>query len=124
MNKWFLLATGGICGTLGRYLLSGVVYRWMGTAFPYGTMAVNLLGCFVIGFLGTLAEQKFLLGPDLRLFWMVGLLGAFTTFSSLIYESWRLIEQGQLLLAGANLVGSMVFGLAAFWAGSVAASLL
>lgn len=124
MNKWLLLAAGGVCGTLARYLLSGVVYRWLGTAFPYGTMAVNLLGCFVIGFLGTLAEQKFLLGPEFRLFWMVGLLGAFTTFSTLIYESWGFLEKGQMLLTGANLVGSVVFGLAAFWAGHVAASLL
>ncbi len=93
-------------GTL--YVLAGVVYRWCGTAFPYGT----------------LADQKFLLGPEARLFWMVGLLGAFTTFSSLIYESWRLMQDGEILLASTNLVGSVVLGLLALWAGHLVASWL
>lgn len=121
--KWGLLALGGILGTVGRYLLSGAVYRWMGTAFPYGTLVVNVSGCLVIGFLGTLADKKFLLGPDARLFVMIGLLGAFTTFSSLIYESWKLFQDGQLMLGAVNLAGSIVLGLAAFWIGSLIASL-
>ncbi len=124
MQKWCVLAAGGICGTAGRYLLAGAVYRWLGAGFPYGTLAVNTLGCLVIGFLSALAEQKFLLSPEARLFWMVGLLGAFTTFSTFIYESWRLIQDGAVVLAGANLLGSLVLGLAALWLGHVAASLL
>ena len=122
MNKWLTLAMGGVCGTLGRYALAGAVYRWLGTGFPYGTLAVNTLGCLAGGLLGTLADQKFLLGPEQRLFWMVGLLGAFTTFSTLIYESWRLMQAGQWLLVGVNLTGSVVLGLAAFWLGSLLAS--
>lgn len=123
MNKWLLLAAGGVCGTLGRYALAGAVYRWLGAAFPYGTLAVNTLGCFAAGLLGTLADEQFLLGPDARLFWMIGLLGAFTTFSSLIYESWRLMQDGQWLLAGANLTGSVLLGLCAFWLGSLVAAM-
>ncbi len=96
----------------------------MGTAFPYGTLVVNTSGCLAIGFLGALADQKFLLGPEARLFWMIGLLGAFTTFSALIYESWRLAQGGQMLLAGVNIAGSVVLGLAALWAGSLLASML
>ena len=124
MTKWWLLMAGGIIGTVGRYALAGAVYNWLGTAFPYGTLAVNALGCLAGGFLGTLADQKFLLGPQQRLFWMIGLLGAFTTFSTLIYESWRLINDGQFFLAGVNLAGSVFLGLAAFWLGALVASAL
>ena len=124
MQKWIMLVAGGVAGTASRYVLAGAVYRWLGTAFPYGTLAVNTLGCLAIGFLGTLADQKFLLKPESRVFWMVGLLGAFTTFSTLIYESWRLIQDGEVVLAGANLFGSLVLGLAALWLGHLAASAL
>jgi len=124
MHKWLMLCAGGLIGTAGRYLLAGAVYRWLGAAFPYGTLAVNLLGCLAVGFLGTLADQKFLLKPEARVFWMVGLLGAFTTFSTLIYESWRLIQQGQLVLAGVNLLGSLALGLVALWIGHLVASAL
>lgn len=122
--KWLWLLAGGLLGTAGRYALSGIVHRWLGAGFPYGTLAVNLLGCLAIGFLATLGDRKFLLGPEARLFWMVGLLGAFTTFSSLIYESWRLLQDGEALLAGANLAGSVLLGLLALWLGSVIASAL
>lgn len=124
MTKWMLLMAGGVLGTLGRYALAGVVYRWCGEGFPYGTLAVNTLGCLVIGALSALADQKFLLSPEARLFAMVGLLGAFTTFSSLIYESVRLLQSGQGGLACANLFGSLLLGLAAFWAGQTIAILL
>ena len=124
MQKWAMLLLGGLLGTAGRYVLAGAVYRWLGTDFPYGTLAVNALGCLIIGFLSTLAEQKFLLTPEARLFWMVGLLGAFTTFSTLIYESWRLMQDGEMVLASVNLLGSLALGLCALWLGHLAASLL
>lgn len=124
MQKWTFLLAGGLIGTAGRYVLTGTVYRWFGTGFPYGTLAVNTLGCLVIGFLGTLADQKFLLNSEARVFWMVGLIGAFTTFSTLIYESWRLIQDGEMMLAGVNMMGSLVLGLVAFWLGHLAASVL
>ena len=124
MRQWLMLLVGGLCGTAGRYWLAGTVYRGFGTAFPYGTLAVNMLGCLVIGFLGTLADQRSLFTPEVRLFWVVGLLGAFTTFSTLIYESWRLIQDDQLILAGINLLGSLVLGLLALWVGHRVASLL
>lgn len=124
MQKWCMLLAGGLIGTAGRYLLAGAVYQWLGTGFLYGTLAVNALGCFLAGFLSALTDQKFLLGPETRVFWMMGLLGAFTTFSSLIYESWRLIQDGEMMWAGVNLLGSLVVGLAALWFGHVIASLL
>jgi len=124
MQKWLMLLAGGCCGTAGRYLLAGAVYRWLGTGFPYGTLAVNALGCLIIGLLSAVAEQKFLLTPEARLFWMVGLLGAFTTFSTVIYESWRLIQDGEMFLASVNLLGSLALGLLALWVGHLVASLL
>lgn len=124
MPSWVLLIVGGVLGTVGRYVLAGAVYARTGAAFPYGTLAVNILGCLVIGFLSTLADRRSLLTPEFRLFWMIGLLGAFTTFSTLIYESWRLMQDGQMLLAGTNLLGSLMLGLAALWVGSLVAGLL
>lgn len=124
MQKWVLLLAGGMIGTAGRYALTGTMHRWFGAGFPYGTLVVNGLGCLVIGFLGTLADHKMMLGSEARIFWMAGLLGAFTTFSTLIYESWRLIHDGEIILAGVNMVGSLVLGLLAFWLGYLAASVL
>ena len=124
MQKWITLLCGGLIGTAGRYLLAGAVYRWLGTRFPYGTLVVNTFGCLAIGFLGTLADQKFLLRPESRVFWMVGLLGAFTTFSTLMYESWRLMQDGEFLLASLNMLGSLVLGLMALWLGHLVASWL
>ncbi len=121
MRPWGWLAIGGVCGTLSRYALGGAVYRWLGAGFPYGTLVVNVTGCLLIGLLGGLVDRQWL-GPDARLLLMVGTLGAYTTFSSLIYESWRLIEGGQTGLAAINLLGSLVLGLLACWAGMLLAS--
>ncbi|MFA4984812.1 MAG: fluoride efflux transporter CrcB [Candidatus Omnitrophota bacterium] len=82
MIKFVNLIIGGAAGASARYLLSGAVYRLAGTGFPYGTLAVNSAGCFILGFLATLAEKKFILGPQARLLLMVGFCGAFTTFST------------------------------------------
>ncbi len=124
MQRWLLLIAGGVCGTVGRYVLAGAVHEWLGSTFPYGTLTVNGLGCLAIGFLSTLADRRALLTPEFRLFWMIGLLGAFTTFSTLIYESWRLLQDGQLALAGINVIGSVLLGLGALWVGSLLAGLL
>jgi fluoride exporter len=124
MQKWGLLLVGGVVGTAGRYALTAAVHRWAGAGFPYGTLAVNLLGCLAAGFLGAWLEHKSLLTPEARMFWFTGLLGAFTTFSALIYESWRLIQDGNVAMAGVNLLGSVTLGLAVFWLGTRAAALL
>lgn len=124
MQKWLLLISGGVIGTVGRYSLAGVVHRLLGSGFPYGTLVVNATGCLCIGFLSALAERKFLLSPEFRVFWMIGLMGAFTTFSSLIYESGQLLQDGQIGVALLNLFGSLAIGLAAWWLGTLAATLL
>src|SRR5512141_174149 len=97
--------------------MQGVVYDRTGAGFPYGTMAVNVLGCFVIGLLMVAFEERFLAAPPLRLFLTIGILGGFTTMSSFSYETLALLRDGESLLALAN-VGFSIFGcLSATWAG-------
>ncbi len=109
---------------MSRYVLGGLVYRSFGTGFPYGTLAVNLLGCFVIGFLAAMAEKKFILGTDVRTFWMIGFCGAFTTFSTLIFETDGLIRDGQIARASINIVLSVVFGFILFRIGAYIAEVI
>ncbi|MFH0984745.1 MAG: fluoride efflux transporter CrcB [Candidatus Omnitrophota bacterium] len=114
MTKWIGLAAGGILGTFARYFLSGAVHRAFGPSFPLGTLIVNLVGCFAVGFLAVLAEEKFLLGPAARVFLMIGFCGAFTTFSSLILETSNLAKAGENLFAFMNIVVSVILGLLVF----------
>jgi CrcB protein len=107
-----------------RYLSAGLVHRFLPATFPYGTFLVNLSGCFAIGALAAWLNQG-LLGPGTRLFLMVGLLGGITTFSSFFgYETLTLVRDGSDLLAGLNVVGQVVLGLACVWAGSAIAEML
>ncbi len=110
MMKWGLLFLAGGVGTLARYLLSGVVYQVLGSRFPYGTLMINLLGCFLIGFLVALSQEKFLMSENTKLFLMIGFIGAFTTFSTFIFETANLIKVGQIFAAFFNVVLSVVVG--------------
>ncbi len=114
MGKWLGLAAGGLLGTFARYFLAGAVHRVLGVTFPFGTMVVNLLGCFAIGFLAVLAEEKFLLGPGLRIFLMIGFCGAFTTFSTFVFETSALAKDGETLYALLNIVLSVILGFLVF----------
>jgi CrcB protein len=113
-----LVGSGGFVGALLRYGLSGLVHRQVPfTTFPYGTMAVNLLGCLLIGVFAGLAESRQLFGPELRTFVLIGLLGGFTTFSTLGYETFAMIRDDEYLLAVANMGAHVVLGLALVWTG-------
>ena len=101
--KVILLSTGGAMGALCRYGLGGVVHKITGPHFPYGTLFVNVLGCFLIGFLGIFHQEKFFFGPHFKLFLMVGFLGAFTTFSAFGFETWELAQEDQWLKATLNI---------------------
>src|SRR5580698_1134332 len=114
MEKWFYLIGGGILGTLARYILAGVVYQKVGTDFPYGTLVVNLIGCFLVGFFDTIFQEKFLFSPTLRIFLMVGFCGAFTTFSTFMLETGNLIRDGETLRAFLNVMLSVVLGFIVF----------
>jgi len=114
MIKWVSLTIGGVTGTFARYLVAGFIYRTMGTGFPYGTLVVNLLGCFLIGLLASLAEEKFLIGPNARVLLMIGFCGAFTTFSTFMLETSNLIKDGETIRAFMNMTLSLIVGFVVF----------
>ena len=116
MNILVVFIGGGL-GAVARYLLQGFVYRFAGTEFPYGTIVVNILGCFTIGLLMSSMEERFLATPALRLFLTIGILGGFTTFSSFSYETMALLREGNFLDGGMNVVASVVVCLGATWLG-------
>lgn len=116
--KLIWIGLGGFLGAIGRYILSGWMYRifsdpWM----PYGTLACNVLGCFLIGLLGGLSESRQVFSPEIRLFLFIGLLGGFTTFSSFGLETFNLIREGHWLASLGNIVLSIFLGLTAVWIG-------
>lgn len=118
MIKLLLVGVGGFIGAISRYALGGLVYRLLSDPWmPYGTLACNLIGCLAIGFLGGLGEFRQIWNPEIRLFIFIGLLGGFTTFSSLGYETFGLIREGQLLPAFLNVAISCVLGLILVWLG-------
>ena len=113
-----LVGSGGFIGALARYGLSGLVHRRIPlTTFPYGTLAVNLLGCFAIGVLAGFAESRQLFGPEFRVFALIGLLGGFTTFSTFGYETFAMIRDAEYLHAAANIGVHVIAGLALVWLG-------
>jgi fluoride exporter len=124
MLKWTSLLIGGMLGTAARYLLAGIVYQAWGTTFPYGTLVVNLTGCWLIGFLVVLSEEKFLLGPTARIFLMIGFCGAYTTFSTFMLETANLMKDGENLRALMNVLLSVLLGFAALRIGILSARVI
>ncbi len=115
--KLFYLILGGAAGTVSRYALSAVVHENVGHGFPYGTLVVNALGCFVIGALSTLNEGNFLLDDNMKMLLAVGFCGAFTTFSTFILETSHLAKGGESLRAIFYIAISILAGVVAFIAG-------
>lgn len=120
-----LIGIGGFAGAIARYVVDGAVTdRSGGTAFPWGTLVVNLTGSFLLGLLFTLTTDRAILPADVRGPVLIGFIGAYTTFSTFMLESWRLAEDGAIALALANLVGSTLLGLVAVVAGVAIGRLL
>ncbi len=117
MMPLLLIGLGGFAGAISRYLVDGFVTDRTAGAFPWGTMAVNLSGSFVLGLLFAMTAERAILPADIRAPVMIGFIGAYTTFSTFMLESWVLIENGSYLSAVANLGGSVLLGLAAVLAG-------
>jgi len=120
MVKVLIVGVGGFLGAIARYGLSGWIQKRSQATFPYGTLTVNVIGCFVIGCLMYLVESRPALSPYTRLFIGIGILGAFTTFSSFGYETLQLMRAGSYRLALGNVGANFLLGLTAVWLGRVA----
>ena len=124
MEVYLWIALGSALGGVGRYWCSGIVARGFGETFPWGTLLVNVLGSFIIGFFGTLTgpDGRLLVGTTARQFVMVGLCGGYTTFSSFSLQTLNLVRDGEWGRAGANIMLSVLLCLISVWLGHIAAA--
>lgn len=109
--RLLLIALFGAIGTLVRYGLQGVVQIKMGSVFPYGTLLINLTGCFFLGLVGQLTLNRMIISPEWRVAMAVGFFGGYTTFSSFGWETAKMLEAGEWLRAGTYVATSVVLGL-------------
>lgn len=124
MKNYLLVFLGGGIGASARYWMSGAVYRILPTDFPYGNLVVNILGCFLIGLMMSIVQERFIIPPSYRVFLAIGILGGFTTFSSFSYETIALLESGQVITASLNVVVTVLGCLSATYGGMVVGRLL
>ncbi len=118
------LAVGGAFGAVSRYLVQGWVQDLTGGRFPWGTFVVNISGSFMLGLLFALAMDRAILSPEIRVPLMVGFIGSYTTFSTLMLESWVLVEEGDIVRMFGNLAVSVLVGMIAVVAGLAVGRLL
>jgi|SRR6266568_7438876 len=121
MTVALCIALFGALGCLARYFLSGWVYALCGRSFPYGTFAVNIVGAFLIGLIMEFALRSTLISANLRTGLTIGFLGGLTTFSTFSYETFRLLEDGEFVIAATNVLASVLVCLIFTWMGIVAA---
>lgn len=124
MSSYFLIAFGSAIGGVARYWCSGLVAQRVGEVFPWGTLAVNVIGSFLIGILGAMSEAdgRWYGDPGTRQFLMIGVLGGFTTFSAFSLQTLDLLRDGEWLYAIANVAASVAACLLAVWFGFVVAA--
>ncbi len=122
--RYLLVGLGGFLGANARYVVGGWVAERYGSAFPYGTLVINVTGSFIIGFFLTLVTERFVVHPNWRLFFAIGFLGAYTTFSTFTFESIALLQDQAWVAGLANLGGSLLLGLIAVGAGIALARVL
>jgi CrcB protein len=123
MVSYFWIAVGSALGGMARYFCSGVAAHMIGQTFPFGTLIVNVIGSFIIGFFATLTgpDGRVMVGSTARQFVMVGFCGGYTTFSSFSLQTLNLMNDGEWLYVGSNITASVVLCLAAVWAGHLLA---
>ena len=123
MLNYLWIGLGGALGSVARFWFSGFVARQFGETFPLGTLLVNVSGSFAIGFFATITdtEGRWLVSPTFRQFFMAGVCGGYTTFSSFSLQTLNLTQDGEWFKAGANVLGSVACCLIAVWLGHLAA---
>ena len=124
LHRYALVAIGGLVGCVGRYWLAGLVQGLTDHGFPSGTLAVNVLGSFIVGLVMALSLDRGLLSDDLRILLATGFCGGFTTMSTFSYETMALLRDGEHLLALGNVSATFAACLGAVWLGSIGARLL
>lgn len=124
VQRILLIALAGALGTLARYGLGGLVQRIMGGTMPWGTLAVNVMGCFLFGVVWTLADERLVISEETRLVVLGGFMGAFTTFSTFIFDTGGFMRDAQWLLATGNVALQTVTGLAFLFVGVSAGRML
>jgi CrcB protein len=117
VQQLILIAAGGAVGAMMRFGVSNGVHAVFGRDFPYGTLTVNVLGSLLIGFFYIAMIERLSLGPEWRAFIIIGILGAFTTFSTFSLETFNLIENGEIVKAVLNILLSVIVCLLAAWFG-------
>jgi CrcB protein len=117
IEKLLLLALAGGFGALARYGLAGLVQRWGGVEFPWGTLVVNVAGCFLFGVVWAIAAERMAISPELRVIVLTGFLGSFTTFATFMSETYQLLASSEWLPALGNLALTNIVGLGVFLLG-------
>jgi CrcB protein len=120
---YLLIGIGGFLGANTRYLVAVWVAEHLGSVFPYGTLLINVSGSFILGFLGGAIAEGILVHPNWRLFFAIGFLGAYTTFSTFSFENFMLIQERLYLQALVNMLASVCLGLMAILGGMIVARL-
>lgn len=124
IRNCILIGLGGFLGAVARYIVAIWIGQRWGRIFPFGTVVVNVSGCFFIGFLMSLFTEKIMGSPQARLFLITGVLGAYTTFSTFEYETGSLLKDGEWVLATANVIMSVIAGFVALKLGEIAAKII
>lgn len=124
MKTYLWIALGGALGSVARFGLSSFIAARFGDVFPWGTLIVNVSGCFVIGFFAVLTgpDGRVLVAPDMRQFVMVGVCGGYTTFSSFSLQTLNLLRAGDLMRGGGNIALSVLACMIGVWVGAAAAT--
>ena len=124
MQKYLLIAAGGALGSIARFWVGSTISGRLGTKFPYGTFVINITACVIIGFTLTYMSKRADLDPAWRYLVPVGIVGAYSTFSTYEWETLSTLRSGAFALGALYAVGSLVLGLAAVWAGTALADLI